>query len=181
MVEYIAVIIEGGAEKSIVRVLLDNDLLKFKRTNMLEEDVIQDRSGKTFAREHLSYGFENNQISIIRIHDSHRENFILPKAYTRMISKVTDIYTTPEIEILFVIYYDDFDKFKNQKPNKNGKKMSAHEWCRYYYKMNNVKSPKFVYDFWVIQPEKLVEVIEIYSSKSKDPFDNTLASILKGT
>ncbi|CAJ1191281.1 hypothetical protein CPR19088_GLDEOEPO_02188 [Companilactobacillus paralimentarius] len=178
MVEYIAVIIEGGAEKAIIRVLLDKDLLKFQRSNMLEEDVIQDRSGKSFAHEHLSYGFEDNQISILRIHDSRREKFILPRAYTRMISKITDIYTTPEIEILFIINNADFDKFKNRKPNKNGKKMSAHEWCRYYYKMDNVKSPKFVYDFWINQSERLVEVIKIYSSKSKDPFENTLASIL---
>jgi len=37
--KYLAVIIEGGAEKSIVRVLLDNNLLKFNRTDMLDEDI----------------------------------------------------------------------------------------------------------------------------------------------
>ena len=61
---YIAVIVEGGAEKAIINVLLDHDLLKFNRSDMLEEDVIRDRNAKTFAREHLSYGFAKNQISV---------------------------------------------------------------------------------------------------------------------
>lgn len=59
------------------------------------------------------------------------------------------------------------------------KKLPAHEWCKKYYKMREVKSPEFVYDFWIKQPEMLVEAIKIYSSKFKDSFENTLASILR--
>jgi len=144
---YIAVIIEGGAEKAIINVLLNHDLLKFTRSDMLEEDVIRDRKGKTFAKEHLSYGFDNNQVAIIRVLDSHREKFILPRAYKHLISTITELYTSPEIEILFIVSNGDFDTFKNQKPDKNGRKLPAHEWCEKYYKMINVKSPEFVFDF----------------------------------
>ena len=177
--KYLAVIIEGGAEKSIVRVLLDNNLLRFNRTDMLDEDIIQNRNAKTFAREYLTHGFKDNQISVLRILDSHSERFTIPRAYARVISKITNIYTSPEIEMLFIIYNNDFDKFKNQKTDRKGKKLPAHEWCKKYYKMREVKSPEFVYDFWIKQPEMLVEAIKIYSSKSKDPFENTLASILR--
>lgn len=176
---YIAVIVEGRAEKAIINVLLDHDLLKFNRSDMLEEDVIRDRNAKTFAREHLSYGFAKNQISIFRILDSRKEEFSLPKPYTRLVSSRIDILTTPEIEILFIVYKGDFDKFKNQKPNKSGKKLPAHEWCKKFYNMKDVKSPEFVYDYWNYQPDKLVETIRLYSQKCDYPFENTLASILK--
>ncbi|HJF86244.1 MAG TPA: hypothetical protein K8V88_02305 [Companilactobacillus farciminis] len=45
--------------------------------------------------------------------------------------------------------------------------------------MKDVKSPEFVYDYWNYQPDKLVETIRLYSQKCDDPFENTLASILK--
>lgn len=176
---YIAVIVEGGAERAIINVLLDHDLLKFNRSNMLEEDVIRDRNTKTFAREHLSYGFAENQISIFRILDSRKEEFPLPKAYARLVSSRIDIRTTPEIEILFIVDNGDFDAFKNQKPDRGGKKLPAHEWCKKFYNMKDVKSPRFVYDYWNSQPDRLVETIRQYSRKCDDPFENTLASILK--
>lgn len=179
MDKYIAVIIEGGSEKAVMNVLLDNNLLKFNRTDMLEEDVIKSRKGKTFANEHLGYGFRDNQIAIFRILDSHSEKFILPRAFNRMISNITNIYTSPEIEMLFIVYNNDFDNFKNQKTDKKGKKLPAHEWCKKYYKMNDVKSPEFVYDFWNSRPDALVKTIEDYSKKCKDPFENTLASLLR--
>ncbi|MQS76298.1 N-6 DNA methylase [Companilactobacillus halodurans] len=177
---YIAVIIEGGAEKSIINVLLDHHLLKFDRNEMLEEDVIRERNGRTFAREHLTFGFQNNQISILRILDSHNEKFKIPKAYQRLISSITNLYTSPEIEMLFIVSNGDFDAFKNRKADKSGKKLSAHNWCKSHYKnMNNLKSPDFVYDYWNNQPDELVRTIKLYSRKCNYPFQNTLASILK--
>jgi len=146
---------------------------------MLNEDVIQNRSGKKFAYEYLTHGFSDNQISVLRILDSHSEVFSIPKAFERIISGVTNIFTSPEIEMLFIIYNQEYDRFKNQKTDRRGKKMPAHEWCKKNYGMRKVKSPKFVYDFWSKQPEKLVEAIKMYSSKSNDSFEHTLASILK--
>ena len=76
---YIACICEGSAEAAIIDVLVDNNLLIFTREDMLEESVIRYRSAKTFEERFLRKGFKD-QISVIRILDSRREEFRLKAA-----------------------------------------------------------------------------------------------------
>ncbi len=76
---YIACICEGSAEAAIIDVLVDNNLLIFTREDMLEESVIRCRSAKTFEERFLRKGFKD-QISVIRILDSRREEFRLKAA-----------------------------------------------------------------------------------------------------
>ena len=80
LAKYKACICEGSAEEAIIDILVDNDLLIFKREEMLEERVIRCRSAKRFEERYLRKGFEE-QISVIRILDSRREEFRLSKAY----------------------------------------------------------------------------------------------------
>lgn len=93
-----ACICEGAAEAAIIDVLLDNDLLIFRREEMLDEGVIRCRDGKTFETRYLRKGFKE-LISVIRILDSRRENFKLSKAYESKVD-VINIITAPEIEML---------------------------------------------------------------------------------
>lgn len=93
-----ACICEGAAEAVIIDVLLDNDLLIFRREEMLDEGVIRCRDGKTFETRYLRKGFKE-LISVIRILDSRRENFKLSKAYESKVD-VINIITAPEIEML---------------------------------------------------------------------------------
>lgn len=46
LAKYKACICEGSAEEAIIDILVDNDLLIFKREEMLEERVIRCRSAK---------------------------------------------------------------------------------------------------------------------------------------
>ncbi len=71
---YKACICEGSAEKAIMDILLDNDLLIFTRKEMLEEEVIRCRDGKRFEEKYLRKGFMD-KISVIRILDSRREHY----------------------------------------------------------------------------------------------------------
>ena len=80
LAKYKACICEGSAEEAIIDILVDNDLLIFNREEMLEERVIRCRSAKRFEERYLRKGFEE-QISVIRILDSRREEFRLSKAY----------------------------------------------------------------------------------------------------
>ena len=80
LAKYKACICEGSAEEAIIDILVDNDLLIFKREEMLEECVIRCRSAKRFEERYLRKGFDE-QISVIRILDSRREEFRLSKAY----------------------------------------------------------------------------------------------------
>ncbi len=65
---------------------------------MLEERVIRCRSAKRFEERYLRKGFDE-QISVIRILDSRREEFRLSKAYEQKID-VVNVITAPEIEML---------------------------------------------------------------------------------
>lgn len=67
---------------------------------MLDEKVIRIRSAKKFEERYLHKGFDN-QISIIRILDSRKENFRLSKAYEHKVD-VINIITAPEIEMLII-------------------------------------------------------------------------------
>ena len=80
LAKYKACICEGSAEEAIIDILVDNDLLIFNREEMLEERVIRCRSAKRFEERYLRKGFDE-QISVIRILDSRREEIRLSKAY----------------------------------------------------------------------------------------------------
>ena len=84
LAKYKACICEGSAEEAIIDILVDNDLLIFNREEMLEERVIRCRSAKRFEERYLRKGFDE-QISVIRILDSRREEFRLSKAYEQKI------------------------------------------------------------------------------------------------
>lgn len=98
LAKYKACICEGSAEEAIIDILVDNDLLIFNREEMLEERVIRCRSAKQSEERYLRKGFDE-QISVIRILDSRREEFRLSKAYEQKID-VVNVITAPEIEML---------------------------------------------------------------------------------
>ena len=117
--KYIACICEGAAERVIVDLLLDNDKLKFTREDLLEEELLRCRSPKKFEEQYLRKGF-TEQITILRILDSRRENFNLSKAYIHKI-KVINVITAPEIEMLIIFKenkYNEYQKYKNANKSK---------------------------------------------------------------
>ena len=76
LANYKACICEGSAENAIIDILLDYDLMIFKREEMIEEEVLRCRDGKKFEQKYLRKGFKD-KISVIRILDSRHENFKL--------------------------------------------------------------------------------------------------------
>jgi uncharacterized protein YnzC (UPF0291/DUF896 family) len=74
LAKYKACICEGSAESAIIDILVDNNLLIFSREEMLDESVIRCRSAKRFEERYLRKGFDD-QVSVIRILDSRREDF----------------------------------------------------------------------------------------------------------
>lgn len=59
LAKYKACICEGAAETAIIDILVDNDLLVFKREEILDEKVIRIRSAKKFEERYLRKGFDN--------------------------------------------------------------------------------------------------------------------------
>ena len=150
LAKYKACICEGSAEEAIIDILVDNDLLIFNREEMLEERVIRCRSAKRFEE----------QISVIRILDSRREEFRLSKAYEQKID-VVNVITAPEIEMLIIHAEGAYDQFK-----RSGKKPS--EFCKINLRMHDVKSYDFVKQYFS-NPQLLVKVIKEYRRTANIP------------
>lgn len=157
LAKYVACICEGAAESAIIDILLDNNLLMFQREDMLDEKVIRCRDGKTFEIRYLRKGFDD-KISVIRILDSHNENFNLGKAYQYKVD-VINVVTAPEIEMLIILNEGMYRQFK-----KSGKKPS--DYCKEDMKMPYVKSYDFVKEYFR-NPMVLVNAIEKYKQVSK--------------
>lgn len=170
LAKYVACICEGGAETAIMNLLLDHDLLIVKREELLEEQLLSCRSGKDFEAKHLRKGF-TEQISVIRILDSHREAFKLSKAYQPKV-KVINVVTAPEIEMLIILSEGKYSEFK-----KSGKKPS--EFCKETLRMHNVKSPEFVKRYYD-DVDKLISAIHEYSRITKPKSEEyRLSDLLK--
>lgn len=137
--KYKACICEGSAEKAIMNILLDNDLMIFKREELLEEEVLSCRSAKNFEERYLRKTFDD-KISVIRILDSRKENFKLSKAYENKID-VVNIITAPEIEILAIIKEDKYLDFKKSK-------LKPSDYCKQVLKIHNIKNYDFVIDYF---------------------------------
>ncbi len=116
--KYIACICEGSAENAVIDILLDHNLLVFTRAEMIEEDVIRCRNGKSFEERCLRKSFLN-KISVVRILDSHNEHFKLSKAYRHKVD-VINVVTAPEIEMLIILHEGKYKEFK-----RSGKKPSG--------------------------------------------------------
>ena len=157
LAKYKACICEGSAEEAIIDILVDNDLLIFNREEMLEERVIRCRSAKRFEERYLRKGFDE-QISVIRILDSRREEFRLSKAYEQKID-VVNVITAPEIEMLIIHAEGAYDQFK-----RSGKKPS--EFCKINLRMHDVKSYDFVKQYFS-NPQLLVKAIKEYRRTGK--------------
>lgn len=168
--ELYACICEGGAETAILNILLDKNLLKFSRDDLLYRDLIPVRSAKDFEEQYLRMGF-NRPIVIYRILDSRRENYKLSKAYRDLV-KVINVVTAPEIEMLVILAENKYNEYKkaNLKPS---------QFCIQILKMRKVKKPEFIYSYFS-DPNKLVSVIIKYKSISKvKPEECTLADLLR--
>ena len=153
LAKYKACICEGSAEEAIIDILVDNDLLIFKIEEMLEERA------KRFEERYLRKGFDE-QISVIRILDSRREEFRLSKAYEQKID-VVNVITAPEIEMLIIHAEGAYDQFK-----RSGKKPS--EFCKTNLRMHDVKSYDFVKQYFS-NPRLLVKAIKEYRRTANIP------------
>lgn len=166
----IAILAEGNAEQAIINVLLEHDALVFNKEKLLQEEVLRVRNAKTFAKQYLNKGMDK-KVKIYRILDSPKENFKLPKAYEKKIDSIVNVHTKPEIEILLVLYHDDYNKFNqsNLKPSSFVKEN--------YKKIANVKSYDTVFNFWNKNFSDLLDVLKKYKSMHKD--DTTIYDLLK--
>ena len=142
----IACICEGGAETAIMDILLDNDLLIFKREQLLEESVLPRTSVKEFERRYLRMAFDQ-KIIILRVIDSRGEEFNLSKAYRCQV-EIINVITAPEIEMLIIASQKKYDEYK-----RSGVKKPS-DYCKNVLGIKNVKSPKYIKEYNRVHKQK---------------------------
>lgn len=140
MGKYIACICEGGAERAIIDLLLDNHKLIFEREELIEEEVLRCRSGKEFEKRYLRKGF-TEKITIYRILDSRSEKFNLSKAYEPKVD-VKNVVTAPEIEKLIICNEGKIKEYERESRKNPNLKPST--YCKSFLKYPDVKGYDFV-------------------------------------
>lgn len=144
MTKYIACICEGGAERAIMDLLLDNHLLIFEREDLIDEEVLKCRKGKEFEEKYLRKGF-SEKITVYRILDSCSEKFKLSKAYKHKVD-VINIITSPEIEMLIICNEGKYEEFK-KFTNKNAEEKPS-TYCKSRLGYKDVKKYEFIYEYF---------------------------------
>lgn len=172
LAEYKACICEGGAERAIMDILLENDLLIFSKEELIEESVLSCRGAEEFQKRYLRKSF-NGKISVIRVLDSRNENFKLGKAYQDKVN-VVNIVTAPEIEMLIIHSEGKYEDF-----TRSGKKPG--DFCK--QDMPKLRYRKKYDDVirYFDSPTKLVNAIKTYHQKhkSRDNDELSLFDLLK--
>ena len=144
MGKYIACICEGGAERAILDLLLDDHKLIFEREDLIEEEVLRCRSGREFQERYLRKGF-SDKITLYRILDSRSERFNLSKAYQQKVD-IKNVITAPEIEKLIICNenkYKDYEKEARKNPQ-----LKPSTYCKSTLKLTNVKQYDFIKEYF---------------------------------
>ena len=111
----IACIYEGGAEKAVLDLLMENECLYFSKADLLSGDFIRRVSGKVFASRFLGYSIKENSIDLIRVQDSRRADLGLPSTYRCKIRSEVKCLTRPEIEMLVITAEDCHEDFQKRR------------------------------------------------------------------
>lgn len=162
-----ALIAEGKAERVILNILLDNNLLIFSRDEILEREVITIRSCKRFEEKHLKFKM-GRRLEVYRVLDSTNGKFKLK--YKDAV--VHDILTRPEIEVLILI---DKGLYKNYQKVKQTQKASEYLASKIDYH----KGEKWWTNYYANNPQKLVNNIKEYHRLRPDKKQNSILDIMK--
>lgn len=148
----IGIIAEGKAEMAIFKILQQNNLLNIPAENILINNPSTTRNAKTYCERNLKMV---DEVTIIRILDSKKENFNIPKAYKNKIVEVINVYTRPEIEMLIIHAEGLYSQYKSSRnlPNVFLK--------TYDKKFKQCKSKSFIDDYFS-DPNKLYDAIIEY-------------------
>jgi hypothetical protein len=170
LTKYVACLCEGSAEIAIMNLLIDADRLVFSRDDLLDGEVLRIRKAKKFETTYLRKGFAE-KITVLRILDSRREQFKLSKAYQHKI-EVINVITAPEIEMLVIFKEGKYKEYKKSK-------LKPSEFCIMNLKYPDVKSTKFVEDYFA-DIDSLVHAIREYRRVSNIPTgEYSLSDLLK--
>lgn len=170
---------EGPNELEIINILLDHDLLKISRDDLLNLSAYHARQIDKSAIVQLALNLYFGEITVWRIGDGLTEKFRVPEEYKNRIVVVEKYCTKPELEMLLIISENlksEYDKVKSSvKPKIFAKKRIKIGKKRYD------NSTEFYADYFSDRPELLVDCIIKYKQQQKAHAkdEGYLADVLK--
>lgn len=170
--KYIICSCEGAAEIDIIKLLLDNNLLLFNREQVVFDGITNDRKASVIQEKFLGVDYDE-KVLILRIIDSKKDSFTLKSPYDQKCD-VINVNTTPEIEMLLIIYfgkYKDFQKYKS--------KITPSQYCTTVLKLKGNKKQGYIYNLFKDNVDELVRIIKEYGRVTKCNKRLNLRDLLK--
>lgn len=133
---------EGNAEKAIMEILLNEDKLIFNREQLLDEQIFSRIPPARLFNSVLTHAYGDNEIHIIRIIDSIKENFPMKASQRKRISTEQAYLTRPEIEMLIIISKNHYEKWKRSRYAKPS------AYCKEILGITNIKTREFVLNYF---------------------------------
>lgn len=176
--KYVLIMTEGSTELALLDVLLEKNLLKFNKKELLMEQMYHSRQIDGEIKGYIQLLNCQDKVIIYRVGDTLKEKLKIPSTIlSEKIDKIIDVSTTPEFETLFIINENLYDEFLKVKSNT---KASS------FYKMNNknyIKKYTFVYEYFSkMNSKEIINLINLYIKKRGKTLKNdhkTLKDLIK--
>ena len=158
---YILIMTEGKTELAFLDVLLEKNILKFDKEELLMEEMYHSRQIDGEIIGYIQILDYQDKVFIYRVGDGLKDKLTIPTTILpEKIAGMIDISTTPEFEVLFVLNENLYDEYLKVKSNT---KASS------FYKKHNKqykKQYKFVYEYFSqMSNEEIINLIDLYVKK----------------
>ena len=171
---------EGPNELSIMKILLNNNMLIFSEDDLLGLTPYHARqigkSGQVKAELNQYSGI----VDVIRIGDKQSDELKIPKEYKGMINSIEKYCTKPELEILLIIAEGLYNKYQKVKSKISPKQFAKDNIIFNGVRYNN--STKFFEEYFGERPQVLYDAIVKYSevNKGHGKSERYLVELLRG-
>ena len=161
------ILCEGLNEVTIINILLDNNLLRFTRDDLIGLEIYHARQLVPFLVSQILQ-YNSNVLQVIRIGDKLNDELKIPISLEHILSKqqIINCRTHPELEILLIINQNLFSKYNKQKSSIRVKDFAKENVLFNGEKYNNTS--QFWYDYYATRPHSLVDDIKKCSKIGKN-------------
>lgn len=102
---------EGECEKGILDAILEKNLLKYEQQELFYEQIFHLRQIRDKQIIMFNQLPKNEMVTIIRVGDTLTDELKIPRDIKNKVVEIIDIYTKPELEMIYIIHKNKFNEF----------------------------------------------------------------------
>lgn len=158
---YILIMTEGTTELAFLDVLLEKNLLKFKKEELLMEQIYHKRQIDSVIKGYIQLLTNQDKVTIYRVGDALKDKLKIPSTIiSTKIDQIIDVSTTPEFEVLFLLKEDLYTEFLKVKST-----TKASSFYKQYKKRYN-KQYDYVFTYFSNMSDvEIINLIALYIKK----------------